>query len=53
MQSNLAVFSVLPSRARYVIHGLIAAEPARTMVSDRNLVYANVHVGNREVYWSR
>ncbi|WP_422190432.1 IS66 family transposase [Aquabacterium sp.] len=42
VQPALAVFSVLPSRARYVIHDLIGVEPQGIVVSDRYAAYAYI-----------
>lgn len=52
VQPKLAVFSVLPSRARYVIHDLIGTEPAGIVVSDRYAAYAYIDAGQRQICWA-
>jgi transposase len=52
IQPKLAVFSVLPSRARYVIHDLIGQAPQGVVVSDRYAGYAYIDCGQRQVCWA-
>jgi transposase len=52
IQPKLAVFSVLPSRARYVIHGLIGQAPQGVVVSDRYAGYAYIDANQRQVCWA-
>ena len=52
IQPALAVFSVLPSRARYVIHSLIGEQPECVVVSDRYAAYAYIDAERRQVCWA-
>lgn len=52
VQPKLAVFTILPSRARYVIRNLIGDNPQGVVVSDRYAAYAYVDVGQRQVCWA-
>ena len=52
VQPQLAIFSVLPSRARYVIHGLIGEQPQGVVVSDRYAAYAHVPAEQRQLCWA-
>ena len=52
IQPNLAIFSVLPSRARYVIHDLIGTEPQGIVVSDRYAAYAYIDASQRQLCWA-
>ena len=52
VQPTLAVFTILPSRARYVIRELIGDSPQGVVVSDRYVAYAYVDAGQRQVCWS-
>ena len=52
MQPKLAVFTVLPSRARYVVRNLIGEDPQGGVVSDRYAAYAYVDAGKRQVCWA-
>ena len=52
VQPKLAVFTLLPSRARYVIHSLIGTEPQCVVVSDRYAAYAYIDAGQRQVCWA-
>jgi transposase len=52
IQPTLAVFSILPSRARYVVLDLIGAKPQGVVVSDRYAVYAHIDAGRRQVCWA-
>jgi transposase len=45
-------YSVLPSRARYVAHGLIGEQPTGIVVSDRYAVYDYVDAAKRQVCWA-
>lgn len=48
----VALYSLLPSRARYVAHGLIGEQAIGTVVSDRYAVYDYVDVAQRQVCWA-
>ena len=52
IQPKLAVFSILPSRARYVINDLIGQAPLGVVVSDRYAAYAHIDAGRRQVCWA-
>jgi transposase len=52
IQPKLAVFSILPSRARYVAQDLIGAAPKGVVVSDRYAVYTYIDAGQRQVCWA-
>ena len=52
IQPKLAVFSILPSRARYVIVDLIGQAPTGVVVSDRYAAYAHIDAGRRQVCWA-
>ena len=52
IQPKLAVFSILPSRARYVILDLIGQAPKGVVVSDRYAAYAYIDAGRRQVCWA-
>lgn len=52
IQPKLAVFSILPSRARYVITDLIGHAPTGVVVSDRYAAYAHIDAGRRQVCWA-
>ena len=52
IQPTLAVFSVLPSRARYVIQDLIGQAPQGVVVSDRYAAYAYIDAARRQVCWA-
>ena len=52
VQPKLAVFSVLPSRARYVAQDLLGAAPQGVLVTDRYAAYAFVGAGQRQVCWA-
>lgn len=52
VQAKLALYSVLPSRARYVINGFIGAEPSCIVVSDRYSGYAHIAAEQRQVCWA-
>ena len=49
---TLAVYSLLPSRARYVITSLIGEKPQGIVVSDRYAGYAHIPAEQRQVCWS-
>jgi transposase len=49
---TLAVYSVLPSRARYVIDTLIGEKPQGIVVSDRYAAYAHIAPEQRQACWS-
>ena len=52
IQPKLAVFSILPSRARYVILDMIGATPQGVVVSDRYAAYAYIDAARRQVCWA-
>ncbi len=52
IQPTLAVFSILPSRARYVIQDLIGQAPQGVVVSDRYAAYAYIDAARRQVCWA-
>ena len=52
VQPKLAVYSLLPSRARYVIHDLIGQAPQGVVVSDRYAAYAYIDATQRQVCWA-
>lgn len=52
VQPTLVVFSILPSRARYVIHDLIGTEPSGIIVSDRYAAYAYIDAEQRQICWA-
>lgn len=47
-----ATFSILPSRARYVIQNLIGSVPHAVVVSDRYAVYDYVAPEKRQICWA-
>ena len=47
-----AVFSVLPSRARYVIDDLLGREPQGVVVSDRYAAYGHIDASRRQLCWA-
>lgn len=49
---KVAVFSLLPSRARYVIDSLIGVKPQGIVVSDRYAGYAHIAPEQRQLCWS-
>lgn len=52
IQPKLALFTILPSRARYVITDLIGQVPLGVVVSDRYAGYAHIDAGRRQVCWA-
>ena len=52
IQPKLAVFSILPSRARYVIVDLIGQAPTGVVVSYRYAAYVHIDAGRRQVCWA-
>ena len=52
IQPKLAIFNVLPSRARYVVHSLIGTNPQGVVVSDRYAAYAYIDASQRQVCWA-
>ena len=52
IQPKLAVFSILPSRARYVALDLIGAAPKGVVVSDRYAAYGYIDACQRQVCWA-
>lgn len=52
VQPELVVYTIMPSRARYVAQALIGQEPAGWLVSDRYAVYDWVDVQRRQVCWA-
>lgn len=49
---KVVVYSLLPSRARYVAQDLIGVKPVGVVVSDRYVVYDYVDVGQRQICWA-
>jgi transposase len=49
---KLAVFNILPSRARYVAQNLLGDKPQAVIVSDRYAAYAYVDASQRQVCWA-
>jgi transposase len=49
---KLAVYSLLPSRARYVIDSLIGEKPQGIVVSDRYAGYAHIPPEQRHLCWA-
>jgi transposase len=47
-----AVFSVLPSRARYVIDDLLGHTPQGVVVSDRYAAYGHIDASRRQLCWA-
>ena len=52
VQPSLVIFSILPSRARYVIHDLIGSQPSGIIVSDRYAAYAYIDAQQRQICWA-
>lgn len=52
IQPRLAIYSALPSRARYVVHDLIGKHPAAVVVSDRYAAYSYIDARQRQVCWA-
>jgi len=52
VQPKLAVFAVLPSRARYVIDSLLGEQPQAIVGSDRYAGYAHIAPERRQLCWS-
>ena len=52
VQPKLAVFCVLPSRARYVAQDLLGQSPKGVLVTDRYAVYDFVGAEQRQVCWA-
>ena len=52
LQPSLVVYSILPSRARYVINDLIGKTPTAVVVSDRYAGYAHIDASQRQVCWA-
>jgi transposase len=52
VQPKLAVFSVFPSRARYVLLELVGQNSAAVITSDRYAAYACVDPARRQVCWA-
>jgi len=49
---TMAVYNLLPSRARYVIDSLIGEKPQGVVVSDRYAAYAHIAPEQRQLCWS-
>ena len=47
-----AVFSVLPSRARYVVDNLLGHAPQGVVVSDRYAAYGHLDASRRQLCWA-
>lgn len=52
VQPKLAVFTVLPSRARYVLQSIVGAVPHGVVVSDRYAAYSYIENDKRQVCWA-
>ena len=52
VQPSLVVYSILPSRTRYVINDLIGKTPTAVVVSDRYAGYAHIDASQRQVCWA-
>jgi transposase len=52
VQPMVAVYTLLPSRARYVIDCLIGEQPQAIVVSDRYAGYAHIAAERRQLCWS-
>ena len=52
VQPKLVLYSILPSRARYVLHDLIGTNPKALVVSDRYSAYAHLPPRQRQVCWA-
>lgn len=52
VQPKLVVFSVLPSRARYVLTSLIGEQPAGIVGSDRYSAYSHLKLQQRQLCWA-
>jgi transposase len=52
VQPKLAVYTLLPSRARYVIDSLIGEQPQAIVGSDRYAGYAHIAPERRQLCWS-
>ncbi len=52
VQPKLAVFTILPSRARYVLQSIVGAVPHGVVVSDRYAAYAYIDNDKRQVCWA-
>jgi transposase len=50
--AKLATYSLLPSRARYVIHSLIGEQPQAIVGSDRYAAYGHIPPEQRQACWS-
>ncbi|WP_298231356.1 IS66 family transposase, partial [uncultured Azohydromonas sp.] len=49
---KVAVFNVIPSRARYVLHSLIGERPKALVGSDRYAAYDYIDPAQRQVCWA-
>lgn len=47
-----ALYSVLPSRARYVFTSLLGEQPAGVVITDRYSAYAHLPTDSRQVCWA-
>jgi transposase len=52
VSAKVAIFSILPSRARYVIRDLIGPTPEAVVVSDRYAAYAYIDAAKRQLCWA-
>ena len=52
VQPKLAVFSIYPSRARYVIQDILGADCTATVTTDRYAAYGHLEAERRQLCWS-
>ncbi len=52
VQPTLVVYSILPFRVRYVIHGPIGRSQTAVVVSDRYAGYAHIDPSRRQMRWA-
>ena len=50
--SKMVMFNLLPSRARYVIHGLLGETPQGVVISDRYAAHAHIPAEQRQLCWA-
>lgn len=52
VQPKLAVFSIYPSRARYVIEDILGKDCTATVTTDRYAAYGHLDVERRQICWA-
>ena len=52
VQPKLAVFSIYPSRARYVIEDILGKDCTATVTTDRYAAYGHLDIERRQVCWA-